>query len=109
MVDQFTFYSLVPGTAYRFEIMMVDNRTNITTKTNWTPRKILATQVRRQWTHENAVLHVRGTGLNNHNSSFIKVDDNILLDHAYQQGLHLMILDRRDLSVVHSKNYQTYA
>lgn len=31
-----------------------------------------------------------------------------MLDHAYFQGLWLIILDRKDLSVVHSKNYKTH-
>jgi hypothetical protein len=52
-------------------------------------------------------LHIRGTGLNNHNSSFIKIDENVLLDDAFYVGLYLAILDRRDLSLVHSNYYNT--
>lgn len=108
MVAMYTFYDLTPGTAYRFKIRMVDNATNSTTFTNWTPVRPLATLVRKQWQeHEYSILHVRGTGLNNHNSSFIKIDDNVLLDHAYYVGFYLLILDRRDLSIVHSNFYNT--
>jgi hypothetical protein len=45
--------------------------------------------------------------LNNHNSSFIKIDDNVLLDHAFYVGLYLAIIDRRDLSLVHGDFYNT--
>ena len=108
MVAQYTFYDLRPGTCYRFKLRMVDNATNSTTFTNWTPVRPLATLHRKQWNdHEYSILHVRGTGLNNHNSSFIYVDDNVLLDDAFYVGLYLAILDRRDLSLVHSGYYNT--
>ena len=89
--------------------MMVDNATNSTTKTSWTEVKPLATMMRNNTQqHEWSILHIRGTGLNNHNSSFVKVDDNVLFDHAFYIGLNLIILDRRDLSLVVNKNYSTW-
>ena len=50
---------------------------------------------------------MRGTGLNNHNSSFIKIDENVIFDHAFYMGLYLVILDRRDLSITYSGFYNT--
>jgi hypothetical protein len=50
---------------------------------------------------------MRGTGLNNYNSSLIYIDDNALLDHSAFIGLFLCILDRRDLSIAHSGFYNT--
>lgn len=57
--------------------------------------------------HEYVELFARGTGLNNHGASVLKIDENVLLDHAFYKGLYLAILDRRDLSLVHSGFYNT--
>ncbi len=53
------------------------------------------------------MLHLRGTGLNNHNSSFIKLDNDVLFDHAFYMGLYMVILDRRDLSLTYSGFFNT--
>ena len=50
---------------------------------------------------------MRGTGLNNHRSSFIQIDDNVLLDNAFYMGLYLAVLDRRDLSQVYNGYFDT--
>lgn len=99
MVDQYIFKNLTSGTAYRFKLRMVDNATNSTYFTNWTEVKPLATLVPKAWSsHEFSILKVRGTGLNNFNSSFIKIDDNVLMDSAFYIGLYLSVIDRRNLS-----------
>jgi hypothetical protein len=110
MVSMHTFYNLTPATAYRFKVRMVDNSTNGTIATGWTEVKLLATLTRKQWQeHDYSILHIRGTGLNNHNSSFVKIDDNVILDHAFYIGLYLVILDRRDLSTVYTGFFNTSA
>lgn len=74
----------------------------------WSDYKVLATTVSKEFQYnEYAYLELRGTGLNNHNYSYIKVDDNWLLKHAYYQGLFLFVLDRRNLQVVFQKDYNT--
>ena len=52
-------------------------------------------------------MYLRGTGLNNHNSTEFRIDDNVILDHAYFIGLYLAIIDRRDLSLVEHQFYNT--
>jgi len=87
---------------------MVDNSTNATTFSDWSVPKVIATQVPEDWDrHEYSTLAVRGTGLNNHHASYIKIDDNVLLDHAFYIGLYLAIIDRRDLSLAFSEFYDT--
>lgn len=45
--------------------------------------------------------------MNNHNSSFIKLDNDVLFDHAFYMGLYMVILDRRDLSMTYSGFFNT--
>ncbi len=54
---------------------------------------------------EYAWIYARGTGLNNHNSSIIKLNEFTILNHAYFWGLALAILDRRTLKTVHLDTY----
>lgn len=69
---------------------------------------MLATTVSKEFQqNEYAYVEIRGTGLNNHNYSYVKVDDNFLLKHAYYQGFWLFVLDRRNLQVVFQQNYNT--
>ena len=79
-------------------------------ETPWSWPKILTTTVPKEWQkHEYVQLHLRGTGLNNHHASFFKIDDNVILDHAYYIGLYLAVVDRRDLTLVESAFYDTSA
>jgi hypothetical protein len=57
--------------------------------------------------HEYVNLFLRGTGRNNHNSSIFKIDDTVLLDHAFYMGFYLAILDRRDLALAYSGFFNT--
>ena len=76
--------------------------------TEWSDYKVLATTVQTQFQqNEYAYLYARGTGLNNHRESLIKVDENVLLQHAYFKGLWLYVLDRKTLKVVHEQSYDT--
>ena len=69
---------------------------------------MLTTRVPVDWRlHEYAQFFLRGTGLNNHNASVFKIDDNVILDHAFYIGLYLAVIDRRDLSLVESGFYNT--
>lgn len=45
--------------------------------------------------------------MNNHNASVFKIDDNVILDHAFYIGLYLAVLDRRDLSLVEHEFFNT--
>jgi hypothetical protein len=64
----------------------------------WSDYKVLATTVSKDFQeNEYSDVEIRGTGLNNHNYSYVKVDDNFLLKHAYYQGFWLFVLDRRNL------------
>ena len=45
--------------------------------------------------------------MNNHNASVFKIDDNVILDHAFYMGLYLAVVDRRDLSLVEHDFYNT--
>ena len=76
--------------------------------TEWSYPKVLTTRVPVEFRrHEYAQFFLRGTGLNNHNASVFKIDDNVLLDHAFYIGLYLAVIDRRDLSLVESGFYNT--
>ena len=57
--------------------------------------------------NEYAYLYLRGTGLNNHNSTIFKVDDFTVVNHAYFKGLYLVVLDRRTLETVFINSYDT--
>lgn len=82
MRAEYTFDGLTPGSAYRFKLRQIDLTLSDTSAcsvptqcTNWTEVKPIGTQINRKL-HKNewSVLNLRGTGLNNHNSSFIKID-----------------------------------
>ena len=45
--------------------------------------------------------------MNNHNASVFKIDDNVILDHAYYIGLYLAVVGRRDLSLVEHEFFNT--
>ena len=109
MVRLHRFFDLLSGRPYRFRVrqLHIDYPTkNITTPWSWP--KILATTVPKEWRrHEYAQFHVRGTGLNNHNSTVFKIDDNVILEHVYFMGLYLAVIDRRDLSLVEHAFYNT--
>ena len=45
--------------------------------------------------------------MNNHNSSIIKVDDSVILNHAYYRGLYLVVLSRYDLKTVYRGSFNT--
>jgi hypothetical protein len=107
MLRQHTFHNLSSGTPYRFRVRQYDNLTK-TVATDWSAPKVLATLHSKNWKqHEWANFYLRGTGRNNHNSSIFKVDDNVLLDHAFYMGLYLAVVDRRDLSLVFTDFYNT--
>ena len=55
--------------------------------------------------NEYAFVYARGTGLNNHDASIIKVDENVILNHAYFKGLYLVVLDRKTLATKFKKAY----
>lgn len=57
--------------------------------------------------NEYVEIYARGTGARNHNSSTVKIDNNVLLDHGLFRGLHLIVLDRRNLSKVYNYTYDT--
>ena len=104
MPAHYTFYNLIPSTAYRFRVKFCSNETaNKDLCTSWTEVKPLATKLKyEEQSHEWAIVHIWGTGLNNHNASFVKIDDNVLLDAADFTGLNLIVLDRSNLSVLHN-------
>ena len=69
---------------------------------------MLATTVPQEWReHEFVQFFLRGTGLYNHHASYFKIDDNVMLDHAFYKGLYLAIIDRRDLTLVEHGIYDT--
>lgn len=107
MVRHHTFHNLQSGSPYRFRVRQYDNDTR-TVSTDWSEPKVLATLHSKHWReHEYVNLYLRGTGRNNHNSSIFKVDDTVLLDHAFYMGLYLAVLDRRDLSLAYSGFFNT--
>ncbi len=57
--------------------------------------------------NEYVEIYARGTGARNHNTSVVKLDDYLLLDHGLFRGLHLIVLDRRNLSKVFNYTYDT--
>jgi hypothetical protein len=57
--------------------------------------------------NEYVEIYARGTGARNHNTSVVKLDDYLLLDHGVFRGLHLIVLDRRNLSKVFNYTYDT--
>lgn len=63
--------------------------------TVWTEARIITTKMlpaKQQYEYAN--LYARGTGARNHMSSLVRIDTNVLLDHAVQRGLYLIVLDR---------------
>jgi len=74
--------------------------------TSWSNFRIVTTPMPINLSqHEYVHLYARGTGARNHQSSIIKVDDNVLLDHAVMRGFYLVVLDRYTLKSVFSQNY----
>ena len=57
--------------------------------------------------NEYVEIYARGTGARNHNTSVVKIDDYLLLDHGLFRGLYLIVLDRRNLSKVFNYTYDT--
>lgn len=57
--------------------------------------------------NEYVEIYARGTGARNHNTSVVKLDDYLLLDHGLFRGLHMIVLDRRNLSKVFNYTYDT--
>jgi hypothetical protein len=55
--------------------------------------------------YEYVEIYARGTGARNHNTSVVKVDNNILLDHGLYRGLHLIVLSRKNLKKVFNATY----
>jgi hypothetical protein len=94
-------------TAYRFRVKQCDlNNDKICSL--WSDWKILSTSVSIAFEdNEYAYLYARGTGVNNHNSSIIKVDDFTILNHAYYRGLYLVVLSRYDLSTKFRGSFDT--
>lgn len=74
----------------------------------WSDFKILAT-IMEPWNLKNEYveLYARGSGARNHNTSVLKVDDNVLLDSGVLRGLYLIVLHRANLSKVHSEVFDT--
>jgi hypothetical protein len=52
-------------------------------------------------------IYARGTGARNHNTSVVKIDNQTLIEHGLFRGLHLIVLDRRNLSKVFNATYDT--
>lgn len=99
--------NLPAKTAFRFQAMQCFEMAE-TTCTQWSDYKVLSTAVPTTFQqHEYVYLDVRGTGLNNHHASYVYVDGNVLLKNAFFKGLWLIVLNRKDLSLVHSQNYDT--
>ena len=74
----------------------------------WTPFIILATEMSPILKkYEYSSIYARGTGAKNHDSSIIKIDNNIVLDSAYFRGLYLAIFNRVTLKKEFSKIYDT--
>ena len=96
------------GTAFRFKIRQFHNVTREELKTDWSYPKVLTTRVPvDKRLNEYSTLSLRGTGLNNHHASYFKIDDNVMLDHAFFIGLYLAVVDRRDLMLVEHNFYNT--
>ena len=55
--------------------------------------------------YEYSEIYARGTGARNHNTSVVKIDNNILLDHGLYRGLHLIVLSRKNLKKVFNATY----
>ena len=55
--------------------------------------------------NEYVEIYLRGTGARNHNSSIIKVDNNILFDHGATRGLYLLVLSRKNLQRVWNETF----
>jgi len=55
--------------------------------------------------HEYTEIYARGTGARNHNTSVVRIDSNILLEHGLYRGLHLIVLSRKNLKKVFSGTY----
>ena len=55
--------------------------------------------------NEYVEIYARGTGARNHNSSIVRVDNNILLDHGAFRGLNLIVLNRKTLERVFNATY----
>lgn len=107
MVRQHTLHNLESGAPYRLRVRQYDNATR-TIATEWSERKVLTTLHSKNWKqHEWVTLFLRGTGLNNHNSSIFQIDSTVLLDHAFFMGFYLAVLDRRDLSLAFSGFFNT--
>ena len=59
--------------------------------------------------HENVVLSARGTGSKNHENSYLKIDENVIMNKGNYRGLYLAVFHRHDLRLVYSGFYDTMA
>ena len=76
MIKQHRFFNLLSGRPYRFRVKQVHRDPNKDIGTPYSWPKILATTVPKEWRkHEFVNFHLRGTGLNNHEASYFKIDD----------------------------------
>ena len=93
--------------AFRFRLKQCYEK-DMDVCSKWTVWKLLTTTVQHNFEeNEYSYLYVKGTGLNNHAASVVKVDDNLILKHANYKGLYLIVLDRRTLKTVFMKSYNT--
>ena len=93
-------HNLMPKMAYKFKLRQCAEF-NSTLCTGWSDWKVLATPVPKQFEkNEYAYLTVQGTGLNNHNATYIKIDDKYVVNHAFKRGFALVVLNRTSLEKV---------
>lgn len=93
--------------AFRFKVKQCDEK-DFENCSDWSEFKILTTQIDPlAEKYEHVYLYARGTGLNNHNSSKVMIGDTKIIDHAYYQGLFLIVIDRITLKVKFKQSYNT--
>lgn len=94
------------GTSYIFRIRQTFNEQPW--NSSWSDYKIVATLMEPEnLKNEYVEIYARGTGARNHNTSVVKIDDHKLFEHGLYRGLHLIVLDRRNLSKVFNATYDT--
>jgi hypothetical protein len=94
------------GTAYIFRVRQTFNEQPW--NSSWSEYKIISTLIEPEYLkNEYVEIYARGTGARNHNTSVVKIDNYTLTDHGLFRGLHLIVLDRRNLSKVYNYTYDT--
>jgi len=109
----YTFTSLAPSTLYRFRVKQLSLALTTSIASDYSDPILMTTAMAESLLdYEKIQLQVRGTGLNNHWNSVIRLANKKLgetktfLESSKFRGLYLAVFNRRNLDLVRLDNYE---